>query len=394
MTTLEVIVFLAVVLVVIIPIAVAYLVGRSSAAGSSRDADVPTGSVTGSVPAAKNNTQLLGRLRDAFNHIDHAVVVADQDGNEVFVNSAAEKLRESRDGRVLVDSAANELLREALSGKVQSKEVDLFGPPARTFSISARPLSGSAGNGALVIVEDITMRRVTETVRRDFVANISHELKSPIGAMGLLADMIRQDNDPEVVTRLSNRMVHEAERASRTIDDLLELASIEFAGEADFAEVDAGSIVAEAVDRISSSADQAQVDIVTVDDFDGNIVCDRLQIISAIYNLIDNAIKYSPPGSMVEVSLRPSKYAGMIEFSVTDKGVGIPRRDLDRIFERFYRVDRARSRGTGGTGLGLAIVRHVANNHAGEVAVESIEGVGTTFTLTIATAPADSRITS
>ncbi len=401
------------VIVIAVPSAIGFLVGRSawrsgetegsgtrrsdsrhSDTGHSEALRTGVGALvnTGSVPVVRSSDDLSARLRDAFDHIDQAVVITDQEGVEVFLNYAAVNLRDSRDGRVLVDTAANELLREALDGKVQTKEVDLFGPPARTFSISARPLSGSAGQGALVVVEDISQRRLTETVRRDFVANISHELKSPIGAMGLLADMISQDSDPEVVERMSNRMVHEAERASRTIDDLLELASIEFAGEADFAEVSADSVVGAAVERISTAADQADVQIRVFDEFMGTVVGDRLQLVSAIYNLLDNAIKYSPSSSLIEVYVKPSSFAGMVEFSVMDKGVGIPRRDLDRIFERFYRVDRARSRGTGGTGLGLAIVRHVANNHAGEVTVDSIEGVGTTFTLRIPTAPVDSKL--
>lgn len=375
---------LAVIMVVALPLSVAYLVGRGRA-GDRVAIPAAAPSRSQEVPGSEHG--LADRLRDAFDHIDQAVVIADGDGAEVFANAAAENLRDSRDGRVLVESAASEMLRAALGGRSGTQEVDLVGPPARTFAISAQPLDGPGGTGALVVVEDITMQKVTDTVRRDFVANISHELKSPIGAMGLLADLIHQEEDPEVISRLASRMVAEAERASRTVDDLLELASIEFAGQVDFSAVPACSLVTEALERIAPVANQARVEIRLVDEFAADIVCDRLQMVSAIYNLVDNAVKYSPTGSVVEVVIRPSSQPGRVEFAVADTGVGIPRRDQDRIFERFYRVDRARSRGTGGTGLGLAIVRHVANNHGGEVTVASTEGVGTTFTLTIAVAP-------
>ncbi|MGB3410573.1 MAG: ATP-binding protein [Microthrixaceae bacterium] len=336
---------------------------------------------------SSEDTRLLARLSDAVDHIDQAIIVRNEGGTDDFRNAAGNALKESRHSRVLVEAAVDELLAEALNGRSVSREIDLFGPPARSFVIVARPFSGSGGNGALAIVEDVTLNRRTETVRRDFVANISHELKSPVGAIGLLADMIRDEGDPEVVTRLAGRMVGEAERASHTIDDLLELTRIEFKDETDFAEVSLSAIVNEAVERISAAADQADITVVAEVPDHSPIIGDRIQLVSAVYNLLDNAVKYSPSGSSVTVTATPDSGDGRVQISVVDKGVGIPRRDLDRVFERFYRVDKARSRGTGGTGLGLAIVRHVANNHGGEVAVESIEGVGTTFSLSFVPRP-------
>ncbi|HTN99702.1 MAG TPA: ATP-binding protein [Microthrixaceae bacterium] len=333
------------------------------------------------------DSRLLARLSDAVDHIDQAIIVRNESGTDDFRNAAGEALRESRHSRVLVEAAVDELLAEALNGRSVSREIDLFGPPARSFVIVARPFKGAGGSGALAIVEDVTLKRRTETVRRDFVANISHELKSPVGAIGLLADMIRDETDPEVVTRLSGRMVGEAERASHTIDDLLELTKIEFHDETDFAEVNLASIVHEAVERISSAASQAGIAVHAEVPEHSPVVGDRIQLVSAVYNLLDNAVKYSPEGSSVTVTATPDAGDGKVLIDVVDKGVGIPRRDLDRVFERFYRVDKARSRGTGGTGLGLAIVRHVANNHGGEVSVESIEGVGTTFSLSFAPKP-------
>ncbi len=364
---------------------VGYLVRGAGAASPEFPETQPDGGSTEGEPSEES--RLLARLSDAVDHIDAAVIVRNESGTDDFRNAAGIALRESRHSRVLVEAAVDELLEEALGGRSVSREIELFGPPARSFSILARPLTGAGGSGALAIVEDVTLKRRTETVRRDFVANISHELKSPVGAIGLLADMIRDETDPDVVTRLAGRMVGEAERASHTIDDLLELTRIELKDETDFAEVNLATVVNEAVDRISEAAAQAGI-VVEVDVPEHSpIIGDRIQLVSAVYNLLDNAVKYSPTDTSVSVKATPDAGKGKVRISVVDQGVGIPRRDLDRVFERFYRVDKARSRGTGGTGLGLAIVRHVANNHGGEVTVESIEGVGTTFSLSFARKP-------
>lgn len=329
----------------------------------------------------------LERLEDVFDHIDHAVVVVDESGRRTFMNAAASRLRDSRDGGLLVQDVIEELLDRALAGEDVTQEVDLFGPPARSFMVSARPLRSAHGSGAVVTAEDVTLRRRTDSVRRDFVANISHELKSPVAAMGLLAEMINGETDTETVERLAARIAHEAERMGDTIDDLLVLANIEFAEDARFEEVGISKIISETLERVSTTADRAGIRIETPIDPPGTIVCDRRQMVSALHNLIDNAIKYSPESGRVRVDVVRDDPAGTVEFVVTDDGPGIPRRDLDRVFERFYRVDRGRSRATGGTGLGLAIVRHVADNHGGSVEVESHEGVGSTFTLRVEVAP-------
>lgn len=326
----------------------------------------------------------MDRLEDVFDHIDHAVAVVDETGSQVFMNAAARRLHESRDGGLLVDGAIRELLAEAVAGSTVEREVDVFGPPARIFIVTARPLDGPHGRGAMAIAEDVTSQRRTDSVRRDFVANISHELKSPVAAIGLLADMIVGESDPEIIERLSSRMVHEAERMSNTIDDLLVLANIEFAEDAEFVDVEVEELVSESLERVSATAERAGIAITPVVGVTGEMRCDRRQVVSALHNLLDNAIKYSDESGTVAIEVRPSDVPGMIDFMVRDEGAGIPRRDQDRIFERFYRVDRARSRATGGTGLGLAIVRHVADNHGGDVSVESHEGVGTTFVLRIA----------
>jgi two-component system sensor histidine kinase SenX3 len=323
---------------------------------------------------------LFDRLSQAVDEIEQGVIVCDAEGTDLFRNRVARTYLEARDGLVLVEAAVQELLAEALAGRSARREVDLFGPPAQSFVVSSYPFG--QGAGGLVLVEDRSLQRRTETVRRDFVANISHELKTPIGALGLLAETIRDEPDPDVVARLSARMITEADRASRTVDDLLELSRIEFGDDAEMAELSAIGVVGEAVGRIASAAEHAGIDVRVDVDPALHLVGDRRQLVSAVFNLLDNAVKYSPDDAEVLVQAH-SEGDGRLSLAVTDNGIGIPRRDLDRVFERFYRVDRARSRGTGGTGLGLAIVRHVASNHRGEVTVESTEGVGSTFTLSL-----------
>jgi two-component system, OmpR family, sensor histidine kinase SenX3 len=327
------------------------------------------------------------RLVRALQGIPQGVVICDETGRVVFRNEAAEGFASARHAEVLVAAALDEMLQEALQGKAETRSLDLFGPPRRTLMVTTTPLDDERRTvGGLAVIDDVSERRRLEAVRRDFVANISHELKTPVGALALLAETLVDEDDAAVVRRLAERMQAEAFRVGRTIDDLLELSRIE-AGEAPAQEpVAAHLVVAEAVERIRPAAEQRGIQIkVTEPRRNLSIRGDRRQLVSALYNLLDNAVKYSDAGSEVEVT--GTVGAGRIRISVRDHGLGIPGRDLERIFERFYRVDRARSRETGGTGLGLAIVRHVATNHDGDVEVESHEGEGSTFTLVLPAAP-------
>jgi two-component system sensor histidine kinase SenX3 len=332
-------------------------------------------------PAEPSEEALPGPLKEAVDHVEHGVVVIDGNGEEVYRNLAASRLGSARDSRTLVESALTRLVGEASRGCSRREEVELFGPPAQLYVVSAHPFRQRSGTGVLVVVEDRTDARRTETVRRDFVANISHELKTPVGALGLLAETVRDEDDPEVRRRLAERMVAEAERAARTIDDLLELSSIEFGDETEFTRLDLAEVVGEATSRIATAAEQAGVGLQVHVPDDVLIEGDRRQLVSAVFNLLDNAVKYTPGGGLVRVRAVAEEPTGVLALSVQDDGIGIPRRSLERIFERFYRVDRARSRNTGGTGLGLAIVRHVVSNHGGQVVAESVEGEGSTFTL-------------
>ena len=206
--------------------------------------------------------------------------------------------------------------------------------------------------------------------------------RSPVGALSLLAETLLDEDDFDVVGRLAERILAEALRVGRTIDDLLELSRIEIDETFEHEVVHVDDVVAEAVQRIRPGAEQHGITLEAQDvSRDVTTIGDRRQLVSALFNLLDNAAKYSESGSSVEVTVAANDTE--VDIAVCDHGIGIPSRDIDRIFERFYRVDRARSRETGGTGLGLAIVRHVAVNHEGDVRVESRQGEGSTFTLTL-----------
>ena len=335
-----------------------------------------------------NETSLAeSRLQRAMETIPQGVVMCDESGDIVYRNRTASSFLSARHSEALVAAGIEDLLAAALAGHAERRTLDLFGPPRRALVLSSYPLDDERRTvGGLVVIEDVTDRRRLEAVRRDFVANISHELKTPVGALALLAETLLDEDEPTVARRLAERLLHEAHRVGRTIDDLLELSRIE-AEEAHPREaVPVHLVVAEAVERARSAAEQRGTPIeVREPDHALTILGDRRQLVSAVYNLLDNATKYSEAGAAVEVETRLTGPA--IEIDVRDHGVGIPTRDLERVFERFYRVDRARSRDTGGTGLGLAIVRHVAANHAGDVRVSSREGEGSTFTLSFPAGP-------
>ena len=325
------------------------------------------------------------RLEAALDSIGEGIVICDGAGETVFRNAAADRMVETRPSEALILQAVTEVLAEAMAGSRPDRRLDLVSPVRRTLSIRAFPMDGP--DGAVAVVEDISERLRLEAVRRDFVANVSHELKTPTGAITLLAETIDGESDPQVVARLVRRLGGEAERLGRIVDDLLDLSRIEANETPQATLVQVGEVVSEAVQSLRSVADGLEVTLHVGDIPAGLMVAgDRRDLISAVANLVDNAIKYSEAGGAVTVAVE--RRGTGIAVVVSDEGVGIPARDMERIFERFYRVDRARSRATGVTGLGLSIVRHVAANHGGRVRVESVEGSGSTFTLEIPAAGA------
>ena len=254
-----------------------------------------------------------------------------------------------------------------------------IGAGKRELKVSVAPLDDEGM--VLVLISDESEARRIDAVRRDFVANVSHELKTPIGALGLLSEAILGAKDqPEEVVRFATRMQNEAKRLTELVQEIIDLSRLQSSDPLQKAlEVEVSDVVREAVDQAQFSSEQRGISLEIGDIEDATIIGDRDQLITAVHNLVENAVNYSP--ERTKVSIVTKRVGDIIEISVTDQGIGIADSELNRIFERFYRVDPARSRLTGGTGLGLSIVKHVALNHGGDVKVWSKEGVGSTFTL-------------
>lgn len=235
----------------------------------------------------------------------------------------------------------------------------------------------------LVLADDRTEAHRLEDVRRDFVANISHELKTPIGAVGLLSEALESAADePDEVRRFAKRLAIESDRLRSLTHEIIELSRLQAADAlANPARVLVDSVVAQAVDANRVAAESHRITLVAQTDPTAVVWGDEAMLVTAVHNLVANAIQYSPDGTRVGIGV--TRREGAIEIAVTDQGVGIPESERDRVFERFFRVDSARSRQTGGTGLGLAIVKHVAQNHGGDVRVWSQQGRGSTFTIRI-----------
>lgn len=367
-------------LVCLLLVAVAALVGRARRLEGEAEA-LRGAAVSG--PAADMAPDDTVMLRSALEVIPLGVVLIDAEGRRAFCNDFASAFVDGRHGEAVVARAIDELAHSAVAhGVVGEREVLIYGPPRRTLFVSARPIGGDGGEaGVIVLIDDVTEQERIDAIRRDFVANISHELRTPIGAMSLLAETLVDETDPEVTAALAGRLSGEAHRLGDTVNDLLQLSRIEHGSDEGFEPVVLQSVVASATDRVRAAAEQHGVRIgVAMPDRDLVVRGDQIQMNSAVFNLLDNAVKYTGAENG-SISIRARRLDDQVELVVQDSGIGIPRKDLDRIFERFYRVDRGRSRASGGTGLGLAIVRHVVANHGGRIDVDSTEGEGTTFTL-------------
>lgn len=340
-------------------------------------------------PAAEvESDSAATQVAAALDALPLGVLVFDSDGREVLRNRAAVVGTGQTHANVIVDSSVRRLVARALGGAAGDEEVKLAGPPSTVLVVRASPL---VDGGVIATVEDVSVRSRLDAVRTDFVANVSHELRTPVGAVSVLAETLEGETDDEVVLRLVRRMIDETVRMSRTIDDLLELSRIEMGGELLAVPVDLGALVDDIAGRHQDLAARSGVKVIAVNPRGADVTVegDPHQIDSAVSNLVENAVKYSLEGGTVTVSVEPRDSAVAVD--VRDEGIGIPAASLDRVFERFYRVDRARSRTTGGTGLGLSIVRHIVTNHGGEVNVTSREGEGSTFTVVFPRTQALSR---
>lgn len=318
-----------------------------------------------------------------------ATLIVDETGVVLRSSSRAEALGLVRRDVVSVAPIVALVAETALAGVPQEREMRVRRPPLGRGMLDLRvtvtPLSSS---NLAVLVVDLGEDRRVDAVRRDFVANVSHELKTPVGAMSLLAEAILSvPDEPAEVRRFAERMLLESGRLASLINDIIDLSRLQGSDPLTNAEVFAlDPVISQAVDEMRTMAMGREIDLVVGLSPGAEMVGDRTQILTALRNLISNALSYSASHTRVAIAARVE--SGIVEVDVKDQGIGIPAQDLDRIFERFYRVDPARSRVTGGTGLGLSIVKHVCENHGGEVRVWSEVGVGSTFTLRLPIAPA------
>ncbi len=292
-------------------------------------------------------------------------------------------------GSVDLDAMARRCLSAGASVVAREEaEITLYGEQPRYLLTSVSSLSLEGGRpGAVIVLNDITRLKRLERVRKDFVANVSHELRTPITLIKGFAETLEGVDDPAEARRFLGIVKRHADRMAAIVDDLLSLAKLESPerGRLETAPVEAGLVLRRAVESLGGRPAAKGVTLLV--EPEAGLVVDANEglLEQALVNLLDNAVKYGPPGG--EIRLEATRTIGAdgeyARFTVTDRGPGIPSKDIDRLFERFYRVDRARSRELGGTGLGLAIVRHIAMAHGGDAAVESREGFGSSFSIRI-----------
>ena len=289
----------------------------------------------------------------------------------------------TRDQRLINEELLRYVRAARRSGRVQEATMELprgpLGAGTHDLLVRVAPI-GDEGLIAVLVFDDSEMRRL-DSIRRDFVANISHELKTPIGALSILSEaVLGASDDPEAIKRFATRMQTEASRLTELVQEIIDLSRLQDDDPLKRAQpFSISESIKEAMDQSRLTAESHQVELFYMNNDASLINGDRDQVTMAIHNLIENAINYSPDGTRVAIAVK--EIEGICEISISDQGIGIPEKDLERIFERFYRVDPARSRITGGTGLGLSIVKHVVSNHGGEVLVWSVEGAGSTFTI-------------
>ncbi|MFC1420095.1 sensor histidine kinase [Streptacidiphilus cavernicola] len=321
-------------------------------------------------------------------------VVLDDSDQVIKASSAAYALGLVRGGAIAVDEMLAMARQTRRDGEIRQADLDIprgggkIHGDALAVSVRVAPLGSRL---VLVLVEDLTEARRIEAVRRDFVANVSHELKTPVGALSLLSEAVQDaSDDPEAVRRFAGRMLIEATRLTSLVQEIIELSRVQDDERlTDSEPVAVDELVAEAMDRCRHQAAAKQITMAAGGIAGLSLHGNRGQLAAALGNLVENAVNYSPARTRVAIAARkvPGTKVETVEISVTDQGTGISERDRERIFERFYRVDPARSRATGGTGLGLSIVKHVAASHGGTVSVWSVEGQGSTFTLRLPTTP-------
>jgi two-component system, OmpR family, sensor histidine kinase SenX3 len=340
--------------------------------------------------AAQQPARLPPGIASVLSVLSSSAVVLDSNDRVLRASAAARAFGLVKGDRLMVTELAALARQVRRDGEIREGEFEVpvprLGGRTTSFAVRVAPLGAAVGGGGLVLLlaEDQTESRRVDEVKRDFVANTSHELKTPVGALALLAETIEDAaDDAEAVRRFASKMRQEAQRLTNLVQDLITLSRIQAVEPVpDPRPVALDTVVAEAVDRCRMRANARGITLASVGSRGLSVLGDEDLLVTALRNLLENAVAYSPEKTRVVITTRKTP-EGHAELSVADQGIGIPERDLERIFERFYRVDPARSRATGGTGLGLAIVKHVMAAHNGKVTVRSVEGAGSTFTLSI-----------
>ena len=332
---------------------------------------------------AQSQRKLPLMLTAVLDQLDGASLVIAPGEVAIFTNLEAEQLGILRDGRIQSEELLASIRVVRRTNAKQTGTIEIargpIGEGKREITVNVIPLTEN--ELVLVLLRDESEAQRVHDVRRDFVAHISHELKTPSGALSLLSEaVLGAKDDAEAVSRFAERMQVESKRLTGLVQEIIQLSRVQDSDPLKEAQqLSAGDIIKEALDQCRTTADSRQISLTFQDSEDAMILGDRDQLTMAIHNLIENAINYSPADTKVAVSTTVEN--GIITISVADQGIGIPEAEVERIFERFYRVDPARSRETGGTGLGLSIVKHIINKHGGEISVWSSENVGSTFSI-------------
>lgn len=333
--------------------------------------------------ATATDTQMPLVLTEALEQLEDGALILANSDSPIYASSKIADLGILRDGRIV----SHELLASIrVVRRTNTKQEGIFqiprgpiGEGKRDLTIVISPLSQT--ELVLVLVKDESEAVRVDAIRRDFVANVSHELKTPIGALSLLSEAVLGATDePEAVKKFATRMQSEAKRLTDLVQEIINLSRLQDTDPLQVAhEFDISDVISVAISQCETNAEARNIWLTPGEIEHATISGNRDQIIMALSNLIENAINYSPDGTKVAIAATVED--GIVSISVTDQGIGIPESEQARIFERFYRVDQARSRQTGGTGLGLSIVKHVANRHGGDVAVWSTPDVGSTFSI-------------
>jgi len=322
-------------------------------------------------------------LLKTLNTLDRDSLILDKNGSAIFTTNNIDKLNILKDGKIFSEELLALIRVVRRTGEKQEASFELprgpIGEGKREIQVSVSMLSE---NGlVLIIIDDEGEKQRIDAVRRDFITNISHELKTPITALSLNSDaLLEVKNEPDQVVRFADRIKQQAGRLNDLVQEIINLSKLQDADPLDVARnVNILDVVKEAINQCETNAEARKISINLEKEDAAVVLGNRDQLVMAVHNLIENAINYSAAGTNVTIVVDVNEE--IVEITVKDQGIGIAQSEIDRIFERFYRVDPARSRATGGTGLGLSIVKHVAQNHGGEIKVWSAPGVGSTFSL-------------